>query len=366
MTIRIDILDKKNEALWDQYVLRNPQRTPYHLMGWTKAIGKAYGHRSYCLVALRESTDSDGNGQEKIAGVLPLVHLKSFLFGNSMVSMPFCDMGGVLADDDTAERELLMHAIRLAGDMRCRILELRHIHQHECLSEWGMADDGQQVRIITVHHKVRMVLKLMPSSEEMMSSFKAKLRSQIRRPMKDGLYAVLGGRELLDDFCNVFARNMRDLGSPVHSKRFIGAVADELSDRSKIIIVYYDKRPLACSMVIGCGEVLENPWASALHEYSRMSPNMLLYWTMIEYACDNGFNYFDFGRSTPGEGTYRFKEQWGAQPYPLYWDYITTDGDFAPAVEDAKGRHIAEECWKRLPVNLTRFLGPLVRKHIGL
>lgn len=366
MTVRIELLEKNKEVLWDEYVLNNPQGTPYHLSGWWRAVGRAYGHRSYCLIALRDSVDSSEEAHTEVAGVLPLIHLKHPLFGNSLISLPFCDIGGVIADDAVAETELLRRAVQLARELRSRVIELRHVSSHPCLSEEeGLSGDGQ-VRVMTRQHKVRMLRELMPSSEDLMRSFKAKLRSQIRRPVKDGLSAVVGEIDLLDDFYDVFARNMRDLGSPVHSKRFIEAVFDELSERSKFVIVYHQERPLACSMVIGCGDTLENPWASALHQYSRMSPNMLLYWTMLEYACNSGYRYFDFGRSSPGEGTYRFKEQWGAQPSSLHWNYVTTDGSFVPGGEEGSGRQIAVACWKRLPVPLTRFLGPPIRKHIGL
>ena len=130
---------------------------------------------------------------------------------------------------------------------------------------------------------------------------------------------------------------------------------------------YKDDQPIACSLIIGFKDTMENPWASALRAYSRLSPNMLLYWTMLEYACDHGFQYFDFGRSSPDEGTYKFKEQWGAKPTLLYWNYISL-----------RGRRISEETlkksqfekaihyWQKIPVSITNILGPPIRKHIGL
>ena len=366
MSIQVDLLKKSDDALWDEYILNNPQGTPYHLSGWRKAIEKAYGHRSYYLVASGTSAGRSDKPRNTIVGVLPLIHLKHFPFGNEIISLPFCDEAGIIATDDETEIELIRGAIRIAHDLRCHAVELRHSFPHPCFTEGEGLFADKQARIITREHKVRMLREVMPSSEELLRSFKAKLRSQIRRPMKDGLYAVVGGMELLDDFYEVFARNMRDLGSPVHSKQFIGAVFKELSERVKLVIVYHNKKPLACSMVIGCGNTLRNPWASALHEYSRMSPNMLLYWAMLAYACDNGYAYFDFGRSSPGEGTYRFKEQWGAKPSPLYWNYLTTDATFVPGGEGGDGKRFAVACWKRLPVPLSRFIGPPIRKHIGL
>ncbi|MBN1227625.1 MAG: GNAT family N-acetyltransferase, partial [Deltaproteobacteria bacterium] len=219
----------------------------------------------------------------------------------------------------------------------------------------------------TKSHKVRMLLHLPDSSDTLMKSFKAKLRSQIKKPIKEGLLSKVGGLELLDDFYKVFSINMRDLGSPVHSKKLIQNVLKEFSEKSKIVMVYKDDQPIAGSIIIGFKDTLENPWASALRKYSRLSPNMLLYWTMLEYACDQGFQYFDFGRSSPDEGTYKFKEQWGADPTPLHWHYISLNNERASEETSEKSRfQNAIKYWQKLPVPLTKILGPMIRKHIGL
>jgi len=212
-----------------------------------------------------------------------------------------------------------------------------------------------------------MLLDLPESIETLMKSFKAKLRSQIKKPMKEGLRPKVGNLELLDDFYKVFSINMRDLGSPVHSKKLMQKVLQEFPENAKIVIVYKKNAPIASSLIIGFKDTLENPWASSLREYSRLAPNMLLYWTMLEYACDNGYAYFDFGRSSPDEGTYKFKEQWGSKPTPLHWHYISLDGkpiDEETSEKSQFGKAI--QFWQKLPVSFTRIIGPPIRKHIGL
>ncbi len=200
-----------------------------------------------------------------------------------------------------------------------------------------------------------------------MKSFKSKLRSQIRKPIKEGLCAKIGGLELLDDFYDVFSVNMRDLGSPVHSKKLMQNVLEEFTGSAKIVVVYKGEEPVACSMIAGYKDTLENPWASALREYSRLSPNMLLYWAMLEYACDNSYDYFDFGRSSPNEGTYKFKEQWGAKAAPLHWHYISLNGQQLGEETSEKTKfEKAIWYWQKIPVPITKIIGPMIRKHIGL
>jgi lipid II:glycine glycyltransferase (peptidoglycan interpeptide bridge formation enzyme) len=210
-----------------------------------------------------------------------------------------------------------------------------------------------------------MVLDLSDNSENLWDTFKSKLKSQIKRPQKDGLEFVLGSFDLVDDFYKVFSVNMRDLGSPVHSRTWIKAVVHSYADKSHIGIVYAGKLPIAGGIILECNTTVSLPWASALSEYSRSSPNMLLYWGFLKYASDTGFRHFDFGRSTPGEGTYRFKEQWGALPVPLFW---YGEGFSNPSGHNVAGkiRPIIEKTWARIPQKVTDTIGPMVRRFITL
>ena len=350
--ISIKQFQNNNAEAWDKYVHSHPHATLYHLFSWKTVIEKTYGHKTYYLAAVKNDSE------QTITGILPLTHLKHFLFGNSLISIPFFDMGGILADNEETEKALLAQAIELGKFLKVDTLELRHIKQFNHL-------DSQNSKLKT--HKVRMVLELPDSSEILMKSFKAKLRSQIKKPIKEGLQPKIGGMELLDDFYKVFLINMRDLGSPVHSKNLLQNVLEQFNEQTKIIIICKDNKPYAASIIAGFKDTIENPWSSSLRQYSQLSPNMLLYWTMLEYACDNGYKYFDFGRSTPDEGTYKFKKQWGATPHPLHWMHISLNGKPIAEKESEKSKfNKVIQCWQKLPVPLTGILGPMIRKNIGL
>ncbi len=311
-------------------------------------------------------------GNNPIVGVLPLAHLKHFIFGNSMISVPFFDLGGILAHNEETEKTIISEAIKLGEKLNVNNIELRHINPLMCAGSKAhniLPINFQQsaMSFLTRSHKVRMLLELPESSEILMKSFNSKLRSQIKKSMKEGLRPKIGRMELIEDFYEVFLTNMRDLGSPVHSKKMIRNVLEEFPETARIIVVYKENKPLAGSVIVVFKDTLENPWASSLRKYSRLNPNMLLYWTMIEYACDNGFGYFDFGRSSPDEGAYKFKKQWGATPIPLHWHYIYFGKQPADEETSEKSRFDnAIQYWKKLPVPVTRILGPMIRKHIGL
>jgi len=400
MNVHIREIQSTDADMWDAYVHSHPQATLYHLYGWRNVIERTYGHKSYYLAAtrhvpskpssiqqsrllrdLRFATTSNGHpvSSIQIVGLLPLVHLKHFLFGNSLISMPFFDLGGILADNEEVEQALLLYAIKLGRQLKADTIELRHAQTLSFLKPTNPTNSSNStnpsdptnpinsIPVVTKSHKVRMLLDLPDASDILLKSFKSKLRSQIMKPMKEGLVAKTGGLELLKDFYNVFSINMRDLGSPVHSIKLMRNVFEEFPGRAKIVLAYKDNQPLSCSLIIHFKGMLENPWASSLREYSHFNPNMLLYWSMLEYACNNGLAWFDFGRSTPGEGTYKFKEQWGAKPATLHWYYIPLNGQQISDEPTEKSRFESFiTCWQKLPVPLTRVIGPVIRKHIGL
>jgi serine/alanine adding enzyme len=377
---------------WDAYVLSHPDSTHCHLYGWKEVIEKAYGHRGYYLLAEKDS---------KIVGALPLIHMKSFLFGNQLVSMPFLNYGGLLADSAEAAEELIKEAMGIASSLKASSIELRHHKPIPYLNPTNQTDQTDQIdqrdqtdqtdqrdqtdqtdqrdqtdqtdqrdqtdQTDPIPHKVRMLLTLPDSKDDLLKSFKAKLRSQISRPLKEGMQALIGGRELIDPFYRVFAVNMRDLGSPVHSRKLFREIGHEFPKNVKICVVQYQDSPVAAGLVFCHQDTLEIPWASSLKDLNRFSPNMLLYWSLIEYGCDQGFKSFDFGRSTPDEGTYRFKEQWGARPVPLYWHTLASNGQAQESNRPDKSKYEKLiHYWKRLPLPVAEILGPLIRKHISL
>ena len=367
-----------DRALWDGFVQGKETASLYHRFGWGNVIHATYGHSTYYLMLVAHEAEAGGaapgneagaTAGESVLGVLPVVHLKHPIFGNSLVSLPFLDGGGILADNTAAEERLLAEVIALGQTMGVRTIELRHEHP-------GNVSDLGALRSSSLHpplrtamrsDKVRMLLTLPGSAAELVKSFKSKLRSQVNKTLQAGFSFRTGGLELLGDFYQVFLVNMRDLGSPVHSVKLMHNALAEFAEHARIFVVYRSTEPVAAALVVGSGNVLRNPWASSLRKYASQGPNMLLYLRMLEYACDRGYRVFDFGRSSPGEGTYRFKEQWGAVPAPLFWQYISLDGTMPDPDGLGKARFAAAtRIWRKLPLSMTRILGPRIRKHISL
>lgn len=352
--ISIFKIGKDDFEKWDLYVKRHPQASVYHLIFFKTTIKQTYHHQSHYYAAI------NSNGQ--IVGVLPLFFVNSILFGKSLVSIPFCDYGGILADDQHIWELLLQKSLELSKNLKCSSLELRQTTEQDFVKMFKQ--DFGYISVKT--SKVRMKLSLPETSEALFSSFSAKLRSQIRKPQKENCSCSIGGLELLDDFYNVFLHNMRDLGSPVHTKTLMQRMLQKDPEKTRLFVVYHNKIPVACSLVCGFNDILINPWASFKRTHQKIAPNMLLYWEMLCYAIKNNYRSFDFGRSTPNEGTYNFKKQWGAEPEHLFWyTYNKNKIDDSEDADSSKKEKFIR-IWQKLPLNVTKILGPILRRHIHL
>jgi FemAB-related protein (PEP-CTERM system-associated) len=341
--ITVDI-NEADAGSWNSYVASHPDCTNYHQYGWRGVIEKSFGHRTYYVVAR--------DGHSNVIGVLPLVHMKSALFGNFLVSLPCLNYGGLLCEDADIEARLVDACGSIMAATGAGHLELRHLCDHPVVS-------------VTKRHKVTMLLHLRKDEQEQWKAFDPKVRNQVRKAEKSGLNATIGGAELLDGFYDVFSRNMRDLGTPVYGKIFFRNVLEAFPDTTRIISVVFEGKTVASGILTWFRDCLEVPWASSIADFKEKCPNNLLYWEAIRFAIGAGAAVFDFGRSTPDEGTYRFKKQWGAQPAQLYWQYLVGNGGEVPELNPHNPKYrMAIGVWRRLPVKLTRILGPHIVRNI--
>lgn len=368
----MDIVACDQPAIWDRYVLTHPQGGPFQLFGWKAILERVYHLPTFYLMAI-EGPAGHGlphTSQSRIKGVLALAFIKSPGNRRRLVSLPYLDVAGVLADDARCESRLLDEAINIARANKARWIELRQLarlqcHPLEVASSPVACEFNLQTRVgcwQVSSHKASLWRPLPTDAQQLMQSFKSKLRSQIKKAFRNGLTHAVGGGELLPAFYRVFCRNMRDLGSPVHHYRLFEAVFNTFGDQARVALVRHGARALAAGIMLRFDNRLHNPWASSVKDFRQLGANMMLYWAMLAHACDRGMAVFDFGRSSPGVGTFTFKRQWEARPAPLYWYYLTLAG--APV--DPMAERLSFATWKRLPVWFSRLAGPHVRRHISL
>jgi FemAB-related protein (PEP-CTERM system-associated) len=276
------LLDNNYFEKWDEFIMASQEGTFGHLYRWEKIYG-VYGYKSFPIAAI----DTSG----RIRGVLRLFLMKDIFGKKYLISNPFLSYGGVCADDEITKENLILKAQEIAVQNRVEYIEVRQLAAR-------MADN-----LPTKNDFVTMFLRLYKDEEFIWkNTLTPKVRNQTRKAIKSGL-TVDFGKEYFDDFYGVLSVNYRDLGTPLHSKVFFRKILKEFNESSGIIVVKYKEKVIAGMLYIYFKNIFYDLWASSLRKYNKLCPNNILYWEAIKYACKNGFEYYDFGRSTIDQGT---------------------------------------------------------------
>jgi FemAB-related protein (PEP-CTERM system-associated) len=304
-------------------------------------LERVFSHECLDLVAR--------NDEGSVAGVLPLVRVRSWLFGHYLVSMPFLNYGGPLGDDE-AIRALTSYATAEAERSGADLLELRSRVE-------------LPVGLPVSHRKVTVLLDLPIGDPDLLwRALDAKVRSQVRRPQKEGV-TIRFGRDQVEPFFEVFSRHMRDLGTPTHGRSLFDAIAEAFPDSVWFGVAWLGDRPIAGGCGFRWNAEFEMTWASSLRSHSRIAPNMLLYWGFMERCVGEGLRTFNFGRCTPGSSTHRFKRQWGGRDEQLWW-YQHAAGRAATPSPDEGRFSWGPRVWRRLPVSAATMLGPRIVRYL--
>lgn len=326
-------------AAWDAFVARTEGSSFCHLAGWREILSGVLGAECLYWVATAQGG--------VIEGVLPLVRVKSRLFGHYLVSLPFLNDGGPLGSP-AARRRLAQDAVSEALHSRADLLELR-------------TRDARDLSLPVSSRKITVILDLPPTRDELWKGFTSKLRNQIRRGQKEG-FVTRFGLDQREAFYEVFARSMRDLGTPVLPHALFERIAAVFPEQVVFGAVSRGEQPVAAGCGFVWGGEFEMTWAGARRETRGVGSNMLLYCSFMEQMIARGVRAFNFGRCTPGSGTHVFKRQWGSRDVPLPWCQFARNGHVATPSPKDPAFSWGLRLWRRLPLPIANLLGPkLVR-----
>ena len=307
---------------------------------WLTVLRSAFGHEGYALEAR-----ADG----RTCGFLPLSFLDTPLFGRFLVSLPYLNSNGVIAESPDVQAILVSRAVELADELGVKHLELRHETpiEHRHLT-------------VTNASKVHMRLPLPTCPGTFWKGLDPKVRNQVRKGEKNGFTVRWGGVELLDPFYTVLSENMRDLGTPVYGRRLFRTILEAFPDDAELCVLSQGEKAAAVALLLHGPGVTEVPTASSLRAFNPTCANMLMYRHLIDRAIERRQQVFDFGRSTADGPTFKFKKQWGAEPQPAAWQYHVRVGSAGEMRPDHPRYRRAIELWQRLPVKVTQVLGPII------
>ncbi len=335
-------LSSEDESAWNSYVDQHPEATFAHYSGWKKVIERSMGYEGIYIMAV-------DNG--RIVGVFPLFILSTGLFGTFGVSVPFLDYGGVLANDVEVERMLVDKAETIASEVGCRYIELRQRFPLKC-----------ELPIST--RKVTVLISLKGGSDAVFSRIRQNVRNKIRKAKKNDV-RIQSGIEYLSDFYRVYARNLRDLGTPVITKNFFETIADILPKQMRIYRATRQGKTIGAKVVLVDQKTCYFVWAAAFRENLCYSPVHALNWKAIEDACMAGCLHVDMGRSTENSTHHDFKKYWGMETKMLPYAYQLLNCNEIPGLNpDNPKFSLAIEMWKKMPMFLTRWLGPPLARRL--
>jgi FemAB-related protein (PEP-CTERM system-associated) len=329
--------------LWSNLVQHMDHTNLAQVPQWHTAIQQAYRHTPLYLQA------EDAAGEQAI---LPAFVIRRRLFGTVVTSMPFLDAGGPCGSSPRLLHKLVSHLLLEASHTGAGFVELR-------------STVPLDLPVKPFGDKVNMVLPLPAEPGQLWARFDGKVRNQIRKAERSGLSVEFAQADNLDEFYNIFAQNMRDLGSPVHARGFFQAILDAFGDKAMLVLVRKREQAIGGLFALSFKDSLIVPWASSLRQFFSLCPNMLLYWETIRMASLKGFRRFEFGRSSRDAGTYRFKRQWGAIEEPLFWYSVPLCRQQSQLLSGTDNRIIFfRRLWQKLPLRFTEWFGPRIRKYL--
>lgn len=344
-SIKIAQLSENDRGVWNQYVHRCAEATFFHLVEWQSIFDDVLGHRSYYLLAKQA---------EEVVGVFPLVHVKSKLFGNALISVPFGVYGGILADDENVFNDLSQHALKLARELKVDYIEVRDQHS---VSD---PDANWHAKDLYVTFKK----ELLATEEENFKAIPRKQRAVVRKAIDYGLTSEWDDN--VDRFYAMYSESVRNLGTPVLSKKYYQSLLDVFGDQCRVLTIMDKDQPVSSVLNFYFKEQVLPFYGGGPAIARNCRANDFMYWELMRLSLEQGIKIFDFGRSKNGAGSFRFKKHWGFKPEPLPYRFHLINAKDVPDLSPVNPKYqLAIKAWQKLPLSITHMVGPIIARNLG-
>jgi FemAB-related protein (PEP-CTERM system-associated) len=340
--IEICELTKNDDTRWDAFVETCPEATFFHRAGWKTVLERVFGHATHYFFAQRDGV---------IEGVLPLGHIRSWFFGNSLMSTPFCVYGGVAATTDAARTALTQAGVELAERLRVDALELRYRTPHN--QDWPRK-----------HLYVTFRKTIDPDPEKNLAAIPRKQRAVVRKGIESGMVSVIDKQT--DRFFYAYGSSVRNLGTPVFAPKYFRILKDVFGKDCEILTIEFEKRVVASVMSFYFRDEVAPYYGGGTAEARELKANDFMYWELMRRCAERGSRIFDYGRSKEGTGSYDFKRHWGFEPEPLHYEFKLVNAHELPDVNPLNPKYqFFIKTWQRLPLKVSQWIGPLISKDLG-
>jgi FemAB-related protein (PEP-CTERM system-associated) len=343
MSVTIRPLETASEAAWDRFVLSMPAGTFCHRAAWARVIETAFGHATHYVYAERDGA---------ITGVLPLARVKTRLFGDTLISNPFCVYGGPLAADAESHAALVAHAEALLVSTGASAVEFRHRDPV----------DGDWVERPDLYVTFRKPIDA--DHERNMKAIPRKQRAMVRKGIQNGLTSVV--TRDADALHPIYAESVRNLGTPVFSRRYFRILMQAFGNDADVVTIMQGETPVASVMNFYFRDEVLPYYGGGTSAARACAGNDFMYWEVMRRAADRGAKMFDFGRSKIGTGAHAFKKNWGFEPAALHYRFKLKPGEAIPDHNPLNPKYrLFIAAWKRLPLPVANTIGPYIVRGLG-
>ena len=339
----IKTLTDSEIALWDDYIEGMPDATFFHQSGWKQVVERAFGHKAYYLYA---------EEQGKITGILPLVHIKSPLFGNALISNAFCVYGGVVADDEKTRLALDKQACVLARELAVDHIEFRN-RQHTT------PERPYKKGLYVTFRK-----ELSSDLDKNLMAIPRKQRAVVRKGIKAGLVSVIDNDT--ERLFQAYSESVRNLGTPVFPKKYFAILNEVFKDQCEVLSIEHHGKHIASVMSFYFRDEVLPYYGGGTAQARAVYANDFMYWEVMRRAVEKGVNVFDYGRSKIGTGSYRFKKHWGFEEAPLFYEFELVKAEAMPDINPLNPKYrFFIAAWKKLPLSVSQVIGPWLARDLG-
>lgn len=342
--LEIRTLDAATERAWEDFVASCPEATFFHKAGWARLIEKSFRHKTYFLFA------EDGGA---IRAILPLVHVKSLIFGNRLISTAFTVGGGTAAMDAAARAALDTHAQSLCTKLGAEYVEYRGV-THVPEGWVGRAD-----------LYASFAWDIASGEEDNLKQIPRKQRAVVRKALEADLVPQM--ETSVDNFFALFSASVHRLGTPVQSKRYFANLLQEFGPECcDILTVTAGGQPMSSVLSFYFRDAVLPYFTGGALAARQFGANDFMYWSLMRRARARGFNVFDFGRSKIGTGPYSFKKNWGFSPAPVTHAFYLPKGGEVPNTNPTNPKYeLLIRTWQRMPLQVANMIGPHIVRGIG-
>jgi FemAB-related protein (PEP-CTERM system-associated) len=343
VSVVVKTFEPADIARWDEYVQRTEAATFFHRAGWHSVLQRAFGHGTYFLYAEEAGA---------IVGILPLAHIKSALFGDSLSSLPFCVYGGIVADTEDAATALRQAACQLADQLKVGALEFRN--NRPSVADWPIKQ---------LYFTFRK--RITEDDEHNLMAIPNRQRAMIRKGIKEGLQSEWDDNT--DRLYRVYAESVRNLGTPVFAAKYLRILKEVFADDCSVLMITLNGQDVAGVMNFYFRDEV-SPYYGGSTAMARTikGVNHFMYWELMRRSAQQGYGLFDFGRSKADTGPYSFKKNFGFKPQPLPYEYYLVTSPALPDVNPSNPKYrLLIDTWTKLPLPVANFIGPFLARSLG-